>query len=204
MKRKSVGVIDYGAGNIDSLKNILNKIGYKALGCSSKNDIKNCDALILPGVGAFPQAMLTLKRSGLDCELKNFFNSGKPLLGICLGFQLFSEKSYEFGVNEGLSLIKGEVLKFVNNGFHIGWNELALKGSWGEKFRENNYFFFNHSYYLNINNSNVLGVSSIESKKRFPCFYKYENLAGMQFHPEKSQINGLKFLQNLLSEMLDD
>ena len=201
MRRKYIGIIDYGAGNIDSLKNILNKLGYKAAGCSTKKSIKDCDAIILPGVGAFPKAMSTLKKTSLDLGIKDFYNSGKPLIGICLGFQLFAQKSHEFNSTAGLSLIEAEVLKFSNNNFHIGWNEINFKGPMKNKFLDN-YFFFNHSYYLNINHKNVYGHSSIESKKKFPAFYKHDNLAGMQFHPEKSQTNGLIFLDDLLGEML--
>jgi len=201
MRRKLIGIVDYGVGNIDSLKNVLNGLGYRAAGCSTKSSIKNCDAVILPGVGAFPQAMSTIKKFSLDRGIKDFYHSGRPLIGICLGFQLFAKKSQEFNSTKGLSLIDAEVLKFPNNNFHIGWNEINFKGSLRNQYLDK-YFYFNHSYYLNINNKNVFGLSSIESKKSFPAFYKHENLAGMQFHPEKSQTNGLVFLDDLLSEML--
>ena len=139
----------------------------KAAGCSTKTSLKDCDALILPGVGAFPQAMKALKKTSLDIGIKNFYNSGKPLIGICLGFQLFSKKSCEFSPTKGLALINAEVLKFKNSDFHIGWNEIAFKGPLKNKFKENKYFFFNHSYYLNINDTNVIGLASTKSKKNF-------------------------------------
>ena len=128
MRRKLIGIVDYGAGNIDSLKNVLNGLGYRAAGCSTKSSIKNCDAVILPGVGAFPQAMSTIKKFSLDRGIKDFYHSGRPLIGICLGFQLFAKKSQEFNSTKGLSLIDAEVLKFPNNNFHIGWNEINFKG----------------------------------------------------------------------------
>lgn len=205
MKRINIGIVNYGAGNINSLKNTLKNLGYKVSTPSSDSEIRGCDAIFLPGVGAYPEAMRALSARGIDKSLKHFHKSGKPMIGICLGFQLFAKKSYEFQSTPGLALIDGEIIELPLKSFHIGWNEVKFRPNVKSFFSTNrNVFFFNHSYFLQIKSNNVLGKCSIKSIKSFPAFYKKENLAGIQFHPEKSQANGLLFLNSLLKEMLND
>lgn len=204
MSRKNIGIVDYGAGNINSLKNCLYTLGYKVSSTSFNQDLKNFDALFLPGVGAFPDAMRSLKKNRMDQKLRRFHKSGKPIIGICLGFQLFAKKSYEIKQTLGLGLIDGEIVKLPQNSFHIGWNNVSFKKNADNEIDKRNTFFFNHSYFLKLKSKYVLGSSSIKSIKDFPVFLRKENLAGVQFHPEKSQENGLVFLNNLLKDMLND
>mgnify|MGYP003682979999 CR=1 FL=1 len=204
MSRKNIGIVNYGAGNINSLKNTLQNLGYKVSTPSLDHEIRSCDSIFLPGVGAFPEAMKALQITGIDQSLKKFYRSGKPMIGICLGFQLFANKSHEIEPTRGLSFIDGEVIQLPQTSFHIGWNEVNFKGNSKKTFSNKNVFFFNHSYFLQLKSNNILGKSSIKSIKNFPAFYKKENLAGVQFHPEKSQENGILFLDSLLKEMLND
>jgi glutamine amidotransferase len=188
-------------GNLQSVKNALLKLGFEAEITNDPKKINKADKLILPGVGAFKDCFDGLKERGFIDPILNFIESGKPFLGICVGMQLLFEKSYEFGIHEGLGLIKGEVVKFpdeiVKNGLkipHMGWNTVkkVKDESIFSDIDDNSFFYFVHSYYAPINEDTALvcnyGVD-------FSAAVVRENVIGVQFHPEKSQKNGLAFLK---------
>lgn len=194
-----LAIIDYGVGNLKSVYKSLIKLGYETRITSDVNEIDKSSGIILPGVGAFKDAMNNLKKSRLiDCIVKNI-GSGKPALGICLGMQLFYEKSYEDGEYEGLGILKGETVRF-EEGLkipHMGWNSL-IKGTEdriAEGIKEGEYVYFVHSYYLKPENNNEVIFWS-EYGTRVPAVVRSGNVIGMQFHPEKSSDVGMRLLKN--------
>lgn len=192
-----IAIIDYKMGNLKSVKNALDSLGLENVITSDKNIILNADKVILPGVGAFKDAMEIIKKEGLDEVIKEVVRRSKPLLGICLGFQLLFEKSYEFGECEGLGLLKGEI-KYLDVPLkvpHVGWNSLMIKPE--SKLLKNlnqNYVYFVHSYYLNSNEDFV--SSYTEYGVKLAVSVEKDNIYGCQFHPEKSGEIGLKILKN--------
>jgi len=194
-------IIDYGVGNLFSLKSSLKSIGVDAVVTDNPEDIKSSDRMILPGVGAFGDAAAKLKNSGLDKIIIEQAQNGKPLLGICLGMQLLFEKSYEYGEYKGLGLIKGEILPFkdvLDSSLkipHIGWNKLDFKESNSPLFRHiknGDYVYFVHSYYAQLSEETV---ASTEYGIDFTASVQNGNIFGCQFHPEKSGSVGLDILR---------
>ena len=196
-----IAIIDYGVGNIFSLKSSLKKIGADAVLTSDIEVIKAADKLLLPGVGAFGDAAEKLKKSGLFNVIKDECKSGKPLLGICLGMQLLFEKGYEYGEHEGLGLIKGNV-RFIGDYItpefkipHIGWNSLSFPKE-NEIFKylnEGDFVYFVHSYHGTECTSSV--IATTEYGGTLTAAVAEGNVYGMQFHPEKSGDIGLKILK---------
>ena len=194
-----IAIVDYGAGNIFSVKNALDYLELDNKLTSDKNEIEKADAVILPGVGAFPNAMKMLDDSGLTATIKEQAQK-KPLLGICLGMQMLFEKSYEFEECDGLGLIKGKVDRIIAPGFiipHMGWNKLEklndcpLMNDLGD----DEYVYFVHSYQAFCDDSSISAYS--EYPDRIPALVtdgKY--VFGAQFHPEKSGKTGLQVLKN--------
>ena len=197
-----IAIVDYGVGNLFSLKSSFAAIGVDAVVTGDKAIIENCDKILLPGVGAFGDAARKLRDTGLDAVLKNEAEKGKPILGICLGMQLLFEKSYEYGEHEGLGLIKGEIRPIADvipKDFkipHIGWNALNFKGEKSEIFKylnDGDYVYFVHSFYGADCDDAVIATSH----------YGYDltaavssgNVYGCQFHPEKSGNVGLSILR---------
>ncbi|MDD6060229.1 MAG: imidazole glycerol phosphate synthase subunit HisH [Ruminococcus sp.] len=194
-----IAIIDYGAGNIFSVKNALDYLGLENALVSDAESIKSADAVILPGVGAFPAAMEKLGNSGLIDVIKEEAKR-KPFLGICLGMQMLFEKGYEFEECEGLGLIKGSV-RFMDEPDliipHMGWNKLVklndcpLLNGLGD----NEYVYFVHSYKAECADENVAAYS--EYGGRVPALvFNGKFVYGAQFHPEKSGDTGLKILKN--------
>lgn len=194
-----IGIIDYGAGNLFSVKNALDYIGAESQVVSSASEIEMSDKLILPGVGAFPDAMRLLTEKGLDVVIKQ---QQKPLLGICLGMQLLFEVSSEFEQTKGLGLIDGEVnlIDFGDNPKlkipHMGYNSLdfvnpcpLLKG-----IDEGAFVYFVHSYMAYTRQENI--YASCEYNVKIPALVGRGNVFGAQFHPEKSGETGLAMLKN--------
>ena len=193
-----ISIIDYGMGNLRSVLQALELIGHKAMSTNKAADLKDADHIVLPGVGAFKDAMEALKKTNLTCVLKDEIAKGKPFLGICLGMQMLFDKSFEDGEHEGLGLIKGEVVRFDTSLKvpHIGWNQLIIKKQTPlfDKIDDLNYYFV-HSYH-----ASGCRKEDIETT----CRYDYEfvasvnkdNIFGVQFHPEKSGDTGLKLLEN--------
>lgn len=192
-------IIDYGAGNLFSVKNALDYLGIENIITKNADDLKNADRLILPGVGAFPDAMRMLNNSGLTEIIKEEAKK-KPLLGICLGMQMLFEKGYEFEKTEGLGLIKGSVKLMTPKDLpipHIGWNELVLNNSCGLLQKGGEYVYFVHSYAADCPSENVSAYCDYGMK--VPALVFSGNVYGAQFHPEKSGEAGLEILKKFAS-----
>lgn len=193
-----IGIVDYGMGNLRSVQKACEYVGMQAEIVSSKNKFKECSHLILPGVGAFAQAIELLQKSHLkDCILDHA-NSNKPLLGICLGMQLMFDKSYEDGEWQGLGLIQGEIRKFSQGQKipHVGWNNLIINRQTPlfDGIQDLN-FYFTHSYHADKCLQEQV-MCSVEYGYEFVVGVNKNNIYGVQFHPEKSGQSGLKLLKN--------
>ena len=196
-----IAIIDYGVGNLFSLKSSFEKIGEQAIVTGDKEEILKADRVILPGVGAFGDAADKLKESGLFDFVKEVAKSGKPMMGICLGMQLLFEKGFEYGEHEGLGLIKGEVRPIsdvIPKGLkipHIGWNALSFnKESKIFKYlKDGDFVYFVHSFYGANCDESVIATS--EYGVPLTAAVGCDNVYGCQFHPEKSGDTGLKILK---------
>lgn len=191
-------IIDYGAGNLFSVQNALNYLGYENKISRKKEDLISADRLILPGVGAFPDAMKMLHDTGLTEVIKEQAEY-KPLMGICLGMQMLFEKSYEFGETEGLGLIPGtvELMHPANNLVipHIGWNALEknVECPLLKSVNDGDYVYFVHSFAAVTDSSNVAAYCDYGMK--VPALVFKGNVYGCQYHPEKSGSTGLSMLK---------
>ena len=198
-----IGIVDYNMGNLASVENAFKKIGASAEIVKDADKLKNYDKLIFPGVGAFGDAMKHLKETDLDEAMREFINSGKYVLGVCLGMQLLFERSEEFGNYEGLGIIEGEVKRFDKNKMknhkipHMGWNKMffAKKTPLFEEL-DNPYLYFVHSYHVICNEKYVIGKTIYGYE--FVSAVNKDNVFGFQPHPEKSHNAGLKILENFV------
>ena len=197
-----VAIIDYGVGNLFSLKSSLAAIGAEAVVTADPDVIKAADKIILPGVGAFGDAAAKLRDSGMAEVVKREAACGKPLMGICLGMQLLLEKSFEYGEHEGLGLIKGEIRPITDvipAGLkvpHIGWNALSFKGETSPIFKyinEGDHVYFVHSFYGAECEESV--IATAEYGATLTAAVAKGNVYGCQFHPEKSGDVGLSILR---------
>ena len=197
-----IAIIDYGVGNLFSLKCSFTAVGEKAVVTNDKNLIANADKIVLPGVGAFGDAARKLKSFSLDLLLKETAQRGKPILGICLGMQLLFEKSYEYGEHSGLGLIPGvirpisEVIPQNLKIPHMGWNSLTFCKTDHPLFRyinDGDFVYFVHSYYAYTRDDFVLATA--EYGMPLTAAAVNGNVCGCQFHPEKSGSVGLKILK---------
>ncbi|MHB1315598.1 MAG: imidazole glycerol phosphate synthase subunit HisH [Christensenellales bacterium] len=197
-----IAIIDYGMGNLCSVQNALKAIGASSCITSDEHEIKHAERIILPGVGAFPDAIKKLERTGLIETLKSEAKAGKPFLGICLGMQIMFEGSEEFGYHEGLGLVKGTVtlMRLNKKVPHMGWNNVeAQKGCSLFVGIENEYFYFIHSYWKEIEteaDEDVAGITVYE--KPFVSAVGRDCMYGVQFHPEKSGDVGIQLLKNFI------
>lgn len=193
-----IGIIDYGAGNLHSVVKALKFLGYQTRLVTEDNDFKEVDKLILPGVGAFGQAVADLRAKGLWTALNNWVREGLPLLGICLGMQLLMESSQESPGIGGLGLIKGACVRLrAPKVPHMGWNDVRFFDSISlfDGIADRSCFYFVHSYYVSPEDSKVVrGVT--EHHLAFPSVIQVGRVIGVQFHPEKSGEQGLFFLRN--------
>ena len=193
-----VGIIDYGVGNLFSLRSSFAAIGAEAFVSSDAAQLAKADRLILPGVGAFGDAAQKLRDSGLDTFVKEQAASGKPLMGICLGMQLLFEKSYEYGEHEGLGLLKGQVvgmsgkLPMELKIPHMGWNALRLTKP-ARLLEEGSYVYFVHSFYAENCEDSIAAVTDYGIP--ITAAVERDNIFGCQFHPEKSGNVGLEILK---------
>lgn len=188
-------IIDYGAGNLFSVKNALDYLGIENKVTKNAEDLRAADRLILPGVGAFPDAMRMLGESGLVEVIKEEVQK-KPLLGICLGMQMLFEKGYEFEETDGLGLIKGSVKLMTPENLpipHIGWNELELNKPCKLLEKGGEYVYFVHSYAADCPSENVAAYCDYGMK--VPALVFNGNVYGAQFHPEKSGEAGIEMLK---------
>ncbi|MCD6435051.1 MAG: imidazole glycerol phosphate synthase subunit HisH [Clostridiales bacterium] len=198
-------IVDYGLGNINSVQTALKKVGLDMIVTDEAEKIANAEFVLLPGVGAFRDAINLLKQKGLDIAIKKFVDSGKPLVGICLGMQLLYDKSYEYGEYEGLGLIPGEIVKFKKGKKipHMGWNNLKIKKD-DELFKyikEDQYVYFVHSYYAESSKEEMIAYT--EYGETIPAIVRKGNVIGFQFHPEKSGEVGANLLK-ALGEIVND
>ena len=201
-----IAIIDYGVGNLFSLRSSLNKIGADTVVTADPEVIAKADKLILPGVGAFADAAKKLRDSGLDKVIKAEAAAGKPIMGICLGMQMLFEKSFEYGEHEGLGLLKGAVVPMEGSIPanlkipHIGWNALHFQKE-SPLFRyikEGDCVYFVHSFYASSCEDSL--IATAEYGKELTAAVAKDNVMGCQFHPEKSGDVGLNILRAFCEE----
>jgi len=201
-----IAIIDYNMGNLASVQNAFAKLGSDTVVESDPAKFKEYDKLILPGVGAFGDAMEHLKERDMVDAIRDFAASGKPMLGICLGMQLLFESSEEFGNSEGLGLIKGKVVKFDTAKFeeplkvpHMGWNRMFTKEHPLFKgLDDEHYLYFVHTYHAVCDDAeDIIGETYYGYK--FTSAVAHNNIMGIQPHPEKSHKNGLQILENFIN-----
>lgn len=199
----SLAIVDYGMGNLHSVSKAIERLGYEALITSGAAEILAADGVLLPGVGAFGDAMAQLQANGLDQVVRQAAASGQPLLGICLGMQLLFEGSEEHGQHRGLGLLPGRVVRFAGGSYkvpHMGWNRLDFVQPEHPLLRglQEGHVYFVHSYHvLPQQKSDLLGVTDYEQP--VTAIVGRGNVLGMQFHPEKSGELGMGLLRNFLT-----
>ena len=198
-----IAIIDYDAGNIKSVEKALLLLGQEVKITGDAQEILQADKVVLPGVGAFGDAMENLKKRGLDQVIRQVAESGTPFLGICLGLQLLFERSDEAPGVEGLGILKGEIRKIPQQeGLkipHMGWNSLHLEhnGRLFQGIKEGSYVYFVHSYYLRAEEEEIVKAST-EYSTHIHASVEKGNVFACQFHPEKSSEVGLKILKNFV------
>ncbi|WNC14407.1 imidazole glycerol phosphate synthase subunit HisH [Brevibacillus brevis] len=195
-----IGIIDYGMGNLFSLSKALERLGYSYDFVSQPERLDECSGLILPGVGAFGDAVANIRELGLEQAIHDYAASGRPILGICLGMQLLFGKSEEHGEHIGLGLLNGEAVRFAGGEYkipHMGWNQLTLAQShWLlDGVQTGDYVYFVHSYHVRVGSPDILLATS-DYHQDVTAIVGRENVYGMQFHPEKSGETGMRLLQN--------
>ena len=196
-----IGIIDYDAGNLKSVEKALHYLGKEVIVTRDPEQLRQVDKVILPGVGAFGDAMTKLKEYHLDTLIHEIADSGKPFLGICLGLQLLFEESEESPGVEGLGILKGKIKRIPDeDGLkvpHIGWNSLHLEhnGRLFQNIPENSYVYFVHSYYLEAQDPEIVKAST-EYGVHIHASVEKGNVFACQFHPEKSSETGLQILKN--------
>ena len=209
-----VAIIDYKMSNLYSVQSACSKIGLTSVITSDKQQILNANSAILPGVGAFGEAMIHLKDMGIDKIIHSYVESGKPFIGICLGLQLLFESSDEFGFNQGLGILKGRVKKFNlkssnDNKYpipQVGWNRIdQVNRKWKNSLLCNNksgdFMYFVHSHYVKPEKEDVVIAFSNYGGKRYASAVEKENVFATQFHPEKSGLVGIKIYEELKSQL---
>lgn len=194
-----IAIIDYGMGNLRSVQKGFEKVGYEALVTSDPEQVIKADKVVLPGVGAFGDAMINLRKADMIEAIEETVKSGKPFLGICLGLHLMFETSEEFGLHEGLKIFPGHV-KRLPPGLkcpHMGWNQIEIQKEDPilKDIPEGSAFYFVHSYYVEPFNPGV-STTLTEYGIKFTSIASLGNVFGIQFHPEKSSIMGLRILKN--------
>ncbi|PKM95901.1 MAG: imidazole glycerol phosphate synthase subunit HisH [Firmicutes bacterium HGW-Firmicutes-1] len=197
----SIGIIDYGMGNLKSVSNALKFIGYNSFISSDIKELAKAEKLILPGVGAFKDAVALIREKNIEAFIHKIHQEEVPLLGICLGMQLLFDSSNEFGKHEGLSLLKGEIVKLdVDLKIpHMGWNKLEIKkeAPLFVGLPENSYVYFVHSYHLQTA-EDIVSATTYYGKE-IQIAAQEKNTFALQFHPEKSGDVGLQILKNFAS-----
>lgn len=193
-----IAIIDYGMGNLRSVQKALEFVGQEAVVTDDIKEMERADKLVLPGVGAFGDAIYTIREKGIDKVIYDGVSKDKPFLGICLGMQMVFDKSYEYGEYEGLGLIAGEIKLLPDNVKkpHIGWNNLniKMKAPLFENVGESPYVYFVHSYYLETDAPVVSATT--DYGKEIQVAVQKDNIFALQFHPEKSGDVGLEILKS--------
>ena len=198
-----IAIVDYGMGNLRSVSKAFESQGFTTIVTNDPGTILNSDGLVLPGVGAFGDCIKNLNEHKLTGVIKEFIKSGKPYLGICLGYQILFEQSEESPNQKGLGLIKGKVVKFKFNKElklkvpHMGWNQINFKKDVQllSGIAENSWFYFVHSYYPVPEDSSVIAITT-KYGFEFAAAIQKGSIFACQFHPEKSSVQGLKILRN--------
>lgn len=194
-----IGIIDYGRGNLRSVEKGFARMGHAAKIITLPEEALKMDGLVLPGVGAFGDAMASLREAGMVEAIREFIASGRPFLGICLGLQLLFDESEEFGRHQGLGIFPGRVVMFPSDLKvpHMGWNqvELVRECPLFAGIPNGTAFYFVHSYYVCPEKEEIT-VAVTEYGVRFTSVAAWDNVFGIQFHPEKSSTLGLKILDN--------
>lgn len=216
INKKRIIIIDYGIGNIMSLRMAIESLGFEAILTKNLKEILSSKHIILPGVGSFGNAMSKIKELKLNECLKEAFEKKIFILGICLGAQILMTKSEEFGINYGLNFIPGKVINILNFSKdlnkniklpHIGWSTIEIKKNLDETSKklmndiseEKDYFYFIHSYIgISEDPSHQISFAKYNNLK-IPAVFGYQNVFGCQFHPEKSGKSGLKLLHNFIN-----
>lgn len=197
-----VGIIDYGVGNLFSLRSSFDAIGTQVVVSSDPEVLRKADHILLPGVGAFEDAVKKLRDSGLDQMVYEAVKTGKPLMGICLGMQMLFEKSFEYGEHQGLGLLKGQVIPMAGllpedlKVPHMGWNALQITNPHSKLLantKEGDYVYFVHSYFATGCEDSL--AAQTEYGKLLTAAVEKDNVFGCQFHPEKSGEVGLDILR---------
>jgi len=214
--KNQIAIIDYGMGNLFSVKRACEQVDLYPLVTADATEIMRSDAMILPGVGAFGDAMSNLKRLGMIAPIKEFIESGRPFIGICLGMQLLMSESEEFGSNKGLDIIKGTVVKFPTRGNdqrtikvpQVGWNRIyrahhAAESVWQnshlQDIKNNEYMYFVHSFYTVPEDPKVILSLTKYEDTEYSSSISFNNIFACQFHPEKSATAGMKIYANIAS-----
>jgi glutamine amidotransferase len=194
-----ITIVDYQMGNLRSVQKAIQRVGGQAVISSDPRQIARAEKLILPGVGAFGDAMLEIQRRDLADPIRDFIHSGRPFLGICLGLQLLFDRSVEHGQHEGLGVLSGDVVRFdLPPAFkvpHMGWNTVTRTSAAPilKEIRDGTHFYFVHSYYVRPADPSIVALQC-DYGHPFCAMVWRENLYATQFHPEKSQADGLKLL----------
>ena len=213
MKKKLAGIINISISNVLSIKRSLEYIGFNVVIVNEQINIEKFDLLVLPGVGAYHEAMKKLRDTKLILSIEQALNKKKFFLGICLGMQLLFEESEEFGLTKGIGFFKGKVENFnkydVERQTYIGWNKVKFEAKQmliQEKSLENdltnNTFYFVHSFFVNCKKKEVELGTSLNGKLNFSSIVKKDKVIAFQFHPEKSGNSGLILLKNLVKNLL--
>jgi glutamine amidotransferase len=200
-----IAIVDYNMGNLASVKNAFKLLGKECVVESDPARFKEYDKLVLPGVGAFGDAMEHLRDREMIEPLREYAKSQKPMLGICLGMQLLFESSQEFGKHEGLALIRGHVREFDSTKFnsplkipHMGWNRMFTKEHpLFKNLDDEHYLYFVHSFHVVCDDEKDI-IGETEYGYRFTSAVAHDNIMGIQPHPEKSHKNGLSILKNFI------
>jgi len=200
-----ITIVDYGMGNLLSVENAFAKIGFAVRVTDKPEEILSAAGVVLPGVGAFSDAVKCLRRTGLDEAVIECAAMGVPLLGICLGFQLMFSVSFEDGEYRGLDIFSGEVRRLSGRVKvpHMGWNQVEIENQSPllEGVEDGTFFYFVHSYYVKPEDENIITASTTYGS-RFTSMVGKDNVFGIQFHPEKSSSKGLIILKNF-GEMVE-
>lgn len=200
MSRPTIGIVDYGVGNLASVLQALYALDYRCRVSSDSEVLAQSDVLVLPGVGAFPAAMQALHARGLVDFVRQHAFEGKPVIGICLGMQLLADASAELGPTAGLGLIPGKVVALEQSRFHIGWNSIEVAG--GDPLfmaGDGRAVYFNHSYVFQAPPEYQAAVARLDDLSQpFTVAVHRNNVVGMQFHPEKSQVVGRQLLASVI------
>ena len=203
MRTLTVGIVDYGVGNLASVYRTLHSLGYRCRVSRQPEVLSETDLLLLPGVGAFPAAMQALHQCNLVEYLQQQARQERPMVGICLGMQLLADASTEYRFTAGLGLIPGRVSALPNARWHIGWNTIeVLDGDELLQPSDGQSLYFNHSFVFEPAREYQIGIARLEGP--FTAAVRRGNVVGLQFHPEKSQIAGRQLLRNVIEGLCRD